>query len=353
MLFLNHNRLVLYFLFICASLSTAWADHVVLKNGDRVTGSIVKKDDKNLTVKTDPFGAVTAPWDQVESIVADKPLNIVLRDGRTFQGTLATTDGKVEVTTAQTRVTVALAEIATIRNADEQKAYERLLHPGLGELWTGTGTIGFSGTAGNSRTLTYTTGLTADRVTKTDHISLYFNAIKASALIDGKNTDTAQAVRGGISYGHNVNPRLFVSVFNNDEYDQFQDLDLRFTVGGGLGFHALKAKRSSLDLVAGGDYSRSRFSTPLTQDSAEFYWGDEYTLKLLGATSLTQSYKMFNDLTQTGVYRVNFDIGLGTKILKWLSWNVSLSDRYLSNPVPGRKTNDFLYTTGIGITFAR
>ena len=44
---------------------------------------------------------------------------------------------------------------------------------------------------------------------------------------------------------------------------------------------------------------------------------------------------------------------LSTKIWKWLSWNVSLSDRYLSNPAPGRKTNDVLYTTGLGITFAR
>ena len=71
------------------------------------------------------------------------------------------------------------------------------------------------------------------------------------------------------------------------------------------------------------------------------------------ATSLVQSYRMFNDLTNTGTYRVNFDLGLSTKIMKWLSWNVALSDRYLSDPAPGRKTNDFLYTTGIGITFAR
>ena len=39
--------------------------------------------------------------------------------------------------------------------------------------------------------------------------------------------------------------------------------------------------------------------------------------------------------------------------ITWLTWNLSLSDRYLSNPVPGRKTNDFLYTTGLGIAFAQ
>jgi len=340
-------------LLLAVILPPVWADQALLKNGDRITGSVVKKDGKDLTIKTDQFGVIVVAWDQLESLTAEKPLTIVLKDGRTYQGTLTTADGKITVTSPQARVTVAFADISALRNADEEKAYQRLLHPGLGELWAGTGTIGFAGTAGNSETLTYTTGFTADRVTRTDKTSLYFNAIKASALVNGKNTDTAQAVRGGISYGHNVNPRLFVSVFNDDEYDRFQNLDLRFVIGGGVGLHAVKTKRSSLDIVAGADYNHARFSTPLTQVSGEAYWGDEYTLKLSVSTSLTQSYRMFDTLSDTGDYRVNFDIGLGTKIFKWLSWNVSLSDRYLSDPAPGRKTNDFLYTTGIGITFAR
>jgi hypothetical protein len=45
----------------------ASADQVVLKNGDRVTGSIIKKGGKNLTIKTDSFGVVTTSWDQVGS----------------------------------------------------------------------------------------------------------------------------------------------------------------------------------------------------------------------------------------------------------------------------------------------
>jgi putative salt-induced outer membrane protein YdiY len=177
--------------------------------------------------------------------------------------------------------------------------------------------------------------------------------IKASARIDNESKDTAEAVRGGISYGHNVSSRLFISVFNDYEYDRFQNLDLRFVIGGGLGLHAYKSERSRLDMLAGVAYNRSSFSTPLLRESAELYWGDEYSLKLSSATTLVQSYRMFNDLTNSGMYRVNFDLGLSTKLLKRLTWNVSLSDRYLSDPAPGRKKNDFLYTTGLGITFAK
>ena len=337
----------------CMLITSAWADQLVLKNGDRVTGSIVKKDGKSVTIKSDAFGVITAAWDQVESLTADKPLTVVLENGQSAQGTLRTVGGKVEVTAPTGTLSATPAEIAVMRDASEQHAYERLQHPGWGELWAGTASLGLAGTGGNSRTLTFTTGVNAERVTNTDKTSLYFKAIKASALINGVNADTARAVRGGIGYDHNLSPRLFVTVFNDYEFDQFQDLDLRFVLGGGLGFHALKTERSVLDLLAGIDYNHSSFSTPLTRSSAEFFWGDEYALKLTGATSLVQSYRMFHDLTNTGDYRVNFDIGASTKIGKWLSWDVSLSDRYLSHPAPGRKTNDFLYTTGLGVTFAR
>jgi len=353
MQFLRWSKLFLAFLMVGALLPAAWADHVVLKNGDRVTGNIVKKDDKNLTIKTDQFGVIAIPWDQIESVVADKAINIVLQDGRQFQGTLSLTGGKVEVITSQTSISFAPEDIAALRNDEEEKAYQRLLHPGWGELWTGTGTIGLAGTAGNAKTLTFTTGVNASRTTKTDKTSISFSFIKASARIDNESRGTAEAVRGGISYNRNADSRLFFSVFNDYEYDRFQNLDLRFVLGGGLGFHALKNDKSSLDMLAGLAYNRSSFSTPLVRNSAEFYWGDEYSLKLGSATSLVQSYRMFNDLTELGAYRVNFDIGLSTKLLAWLSWNVSLSNRYLSDPAPGRKTNDFLYTTGLGITFAR
>jgi putative salt-induced outer membrane protein YdiY len=338
---------------LCGLLSTAWADQIVFKNGDRVTGSIVKQDGKTITIKTDHFGVVAAPWEQVASITADKPLTVVLQDGRTVQGTLSTTGTTIEVVTPAGRVAATPLQITTLRDAGEQAAFERLQNPGLGDLWAGAATLGLAGTAGNARTSTFTAGVNAARVTRTDKTSLYFNVIKASAVINGRSAETAQAVRGGVAYNRNVSSRVFFNVFNDYEYDRFQNLDLRFVIGGGAGYHAVKTDRSSLDLLAGFDYNHSKYNTPLTRNSGEFFWGDEYTLKMTGATSLVQSFRMFNNLSDTGSYRVNFDVGAVTKVVKWLTWNVSLSDRYLNNPAPGRKTNDFLYSTGLGISFAK
>jgi putative salt-induced outer membrane protein YdiY len=341
------------FVYAACFLSNAWADQVVMRNGDRVTGAIIKQDGKTITIKTDMFGVVTAPWDQVVSLQSEQQVNVVLKDGKTLLGTLSTNAGKVEVAGKDTKTGVAPGEVTSIRNADEQRAYERLLEPGLLQLWSGSGSVGWAGTNGNAKTLTFTTALNAARVTSTDKTSVYFSMIKASALVNGTTAGTAQAVRGGIGYDHNVSPRLFVNAFNDYEYDKFQNLDLRFVLGGGFGYHAWKGERSALDLLGGVDFNHSSFSTPLTRNSAEAFWGDEYTLKLTRASSLIQSFRMFDALSDGGTYRLNFDIGLSTKLERWFTWNLALSDRYLSNPAPGRKTNDWLYSTGLGLTFGK
>ena len=99
----------LWWLMVSASLllSAARADEVVMKNGDRVTGAIVKQDGKTITVKTDNFGMVTAAWDKVASVKSDQAVHVVLKDGKTLVGTVAPSDGKVEITTKDTKVDVS------------------------------------------------------------------------------------------------------------------------------------------------------------------------------------------------------------------------------------------------------
>jgi hypothetical protein len=359
--FLKYSVLSLVALVAAVSAS---ADQVTLKNGDRVTGSIVKKDDKNLTVKSDLMGEVTIPWDQVTEIKTNEQLNVVLA-GQTakppavIKAGITEDNGQITLSTGQgAPQTVAPAGIAAIRDNAEEAAYERLLRPGILQLWTGTVTLGLAGTAGNAQTSSFTTAMNTSRTTNHDLIALYFNAVKSSATANGISSNTAEAIRGGWKYGRNFDSRLDVSVFNDYAYDRFQDLDLRFVIGGGLGYKAWKPKKGSLLLSGGFDYDRDKFSASattaaFTRTSGEVYWGDDFAYKMSGATSITQSARMFNNLSIGGEYRANFDLAANTKVAKWLIWNLAFGDHYLSDPVPGLKPNDILYTTGIGVTFGK
>lgn len=338
---------------LAACVLALGADVIVLKNGDRATGSVVKKDAATLTFKSTHFGTISLPWDQVESITTESLLHAELADGQNVQGRLSTVNGRVRIGTQS----VAPADVKVLRDDNEQAVYERLLRPGWGQRWAGTVTLGWAGTTGNAQTNTLSVGMNAARATNTDRTTVYLNAIKAAALLNGTKSGTAQAVRGGAGYSRNLAKRLFFSGFSDWEYDRFQALDLRVALGGGLGFHVWKSERGRLDLPFGLAWSHSTFDPAprpkFTRNAAEAYWGDDLTFKMSSRTSLTQSYRMFNNLSDTGQYRANFDVGASTQLFKKLSWNVSLSDRYLSNPASGRKTNDLLYTTGIGINFAR
>jgi hypothetical protein len=339
------------------AVPVCWGDQIVMKDGDRVTGSIVKKDGATVTVQSKNFGLVTLKWDDIATITTDQAINVVLPDERTVKGNIQTREGKIEVAAGGAPQIVTPTEIVALRNEKEQAAHERLLHPGLLDLWVITGSLNIAGAKGNAATSTLTTPINFVRASNTSRTTAYFNSIRSKATVDGVSALTARAVRGGWGYNRNLTKKLFASAFNDYEYDQFQSLDLRVVLGGGLGYNLWVGETGRFSLAAGAAWNREKFdpvdAPDLTRNSAEAYWGNDFNYKLNTRTTLVQGFRMFNNLSNGGEYRVNFDLGAATQLTKWLTWNISVSDRYLSNPVAGRKNNDLLYSTGFGFTFAR
>ena len=355
--YLKNNLLFLPALLFLLACNLALADQIVMKDGDRITGSIVKKDGDKLTVKSKNFGLITLKWSDVEAVKTDQPVNVVLPTERTVKANLETRNSNVLVVAEGNPQPVPPADIVALRNDEEQRAYERFLRPGLLDLWQVTGSLNIAGSKGNAETSTLTTPINFLRVSNSSRTNAYFNSIRSTATIGGVSAQTAKAIRGGWGYSRNVTKKLFANTFNDYEYDKFQSLDLRVVLGGGMGYQVWTGERGRLALLAGVAWNHEEF-TPVdrasfSRNSAEGYWGNDFNYKLNSRTTLVQSFRMFNNLSNTGEYRVNFDSGATTQLTKWLTWNLSLSDRYLSNPVVGRKNNDLLYSTGFGFSFSR
>jgi hypothetical protein len=328
-------------------------DEIKMKDGDRITGSVVKKDGDAVTIKSKNFGEVKLKWSDVAEIKTDQPLNVVLGD-RTVKATIQSQGSQLQVG----EQSVTPGEITAVRNDDEQKIYERFRHPGLLDLWAISGSLNIAGARGNAETSTLILPINFVRATNTSRTTAYFNTIRSTATIGGVSARTAQAVRGGWGYNRNITKRVFLNGFNDYEYDKFQSLDLRTVLGGGAGYSVRKGEFGQLSAVAGIAWNREAFgassaAAAFTRRSAQGYWGDDFSYKLSARTSLTQAFRMFNNLTDSGNYRTNFDFGATTQLVRWLSWNIDLSDRYLSNPAPGRKKNDLVYSTGFGFSFVR
>jgi hypothetical protein len=113
------------------------ADQVSLKNGDRLTGAIVKSDAKTLVLKTEAAGDVTFQWSAIDAINSTQPLHVGLAGGQMVVGPVATKDGQIQVTTLTAGVVTASKDsVQVIRSDSEEAAYDaamaRLQHPHLG-----------------------------------------------------------------------------------------------------------------------------------------------------------------------------------------------------------------------------
>ena len=80
----------------CFFAVSVMADQVTLKNGDRLTGSIVKSDAKTLLIKTEFAGEVNVQWDAVSGMVSSQPLHLALKDAQTIVGTVNAADTKLK-----------------------------------------------------------------------------------------------------------------------------------------------------------------------------------------------------------------------------------------------------------------
>jgi putative salt-induced outer membrane protein YdiY len=342
----------------------ALADQIVLKNGDRLTGSIKKSDGKVVVIKTDAAGEVTVKFDAIQTLTSAGELSVTL-GGKTVKGDRVTVqDEKVVVATKSGPVEAPKSTVTMMRNPEEQVAFEKSLHPGLLEGWNGGLNLGFALTRGNSQTKNLNIAFNAVRTGFHDKLLLYETSIyAANDLPTATPHTTANAVGGGVRYDHDLTPRLFAFVNGDFYHDGLQFLDLRAIFGGGLGVHVIKSNATVLDLLAGANYTHESYSsfvlatTPptevasVTRSLAGLTLGDSFVHKVGKGTVITQGLLFYPDLTHTGEYRGTFNLGTVTKINKWFGWQNSFADIYVSDPPGGTKKNDLQLATGLNFTF--
>lgn len=331
-----------------------FADHVTLNNDDRLTGTIVKSDGKVLTLKTDALGTVEIQMPAIRSFSSDKTMFLETGSTKqTYSGVVqAAGDSVTIITPSGPPVTIAKGEIASLRSAEEHQAYEKAQHPGLTQGWTGGANVGFGLTGGNSQTANLGLGFNAIRQGANDKITAYATSVYSVNNAPGASpSTTANTVEGGIRYDHDLTPRLFAFVSADFMADELQTLDLRSVLGGGLGYHIIKSDSTTLDLLAGANYTREHYDA-FTRSFPSALAGEELMHKFRRNTVITQKLHFYPNLSDVGEYRTQFDLGSVTKISKWFGWQLTFSDVYITNPPPGKKGNDIVFTTGLNVAFA-
>ena len=366
------RRLLLLVSLCWLFVSAGKADQVTLKNGDRLTGTIVTTDDtaKTLLIKTDLEGDVTLPWDAVTAIVSSQPLHLTLSDGRVIVGRVSTSDGTLQVATAGAgEVSTPREAVKAIRNDQEQAEYDKLQHPGLLDFWSGLLDFGLSLTAGNSSTTALSIAGKAARVVPKNKLTLYYTQVYSKDSRVSPSLITANSIHGGVRDEFSLTTRVYAFAFTDFDSDVLQNLNIRNVLGGGLGYHVIDTKNTRFDVFGGASFNQEYFSAYTTANPtpppasiavpaqsrhfAEVLVGQSLSSKLSPRTTVSEQVSFFPNLSSLGNYRITADANAVTKIKAWLSWQITFGDRYISNPPLGLKGNDLLLSTGLRLTFGR
>lgn len=352
------RRISFIFAMMALFVSLAKADQVLLKNGDRLTGTIVHLDSNNLLVKTDALGNVKVQWDAVAKITADAPLHVNADGAQVEAGAIERSPkGETITTTGDTAFLIAPGRILSLVSQTEHIAAEqksaRGEHREALAIWNGTLDAGVSGARGNSDTTNMSMGLRGARVTGRDRFSIYVNSLLASNRASGATeaTTSANTIRSGLRYDMNVSDHVFTFAFTTLETDHVQHLNMRNVFGGGAGYRLAQSQSTTLDVFSGASLNRENYSYGAPDRSTgEMLVGQDLQYHLNDRTSIGGRMSLFPNLSTPGEYRAVIDTTATTKFTKWIGWQVTVSNTYVTNPPLGTRNNDLLVSTGIRLS---
>jgi putative salt-induced outer membrane protein YdiY len=349
----------------------AFGDEIRVNNGDRITGKVTKVTSSNIMIRTEYAGNISVSLASIEGISSDVVFHFELKGGSVVIGKITgIPEGSHAVTIENANEgekQIEIAKINAVRSNSEQEEYIRRKAHKWTDFWNGNMNLGYTLTTGNTKTRSLATGANLARETQKDKITMYANYAQSTSVSNLFGVTKNDVVRGGWRYQYNIPKGFYVFAFTDFEHNNGQYLDLRIAPGTGFGYYITKNKYVELETFGGVSMSnedffcksgdlineneRCSFANKIIRNSAEGLIGESLVLKLNDKIYFNKRLQIFSNISQGGEYRGALDSSFNVKLMKWLTWNITASDRYLSNPPIGSKNNDLLLTTGFGFTF--
>ena len=348
---------------VCAIL--AWlvmptvllADEVRLNDGSRLVGKIEELCDGKLSISTDFAGVMKIDVAKVASIVSDSKVNVALKSGDRLVGTItSTSDGSAStVNSAVGAAAVTTEQIVAIwpegKPSPEDRAAQKAVEA-LMPKWTATVEGGIIATEGNTDTMNG--NLRAELLRKTTEEVLRFYASADYAEQDDERTKH-QVIVGSRYENRLGNPwenwgkDYFWYIGSEFEYDEFENLDLRATVAGGLGHYWIQEERMDLTTRLGLGYRHQSFrdgrttDDPILDAGLDFRWDIREWLRFTHAMVYNPSIEEFSD------YRLTLDDAFSLPLAKSDKWRfkTGVRNEYNSRPAPGFDNLDSTYYANI------
>ncbi len=215
------------------------ADEVRLKNGDRLTGQVIRMQQGKLILKTGYAGEIGIVWQEVAGLETDRPMKVMLKDDTAMEGTAKATETgsiKLHSSTLETSAVIRLDDVKAI-NPEPVKTVKI----------TARANVNITNQRGNTSSDNY--DLQGEFTARTAKNRYVVGGELNKEDSEGTTISQNWLVHG--DYSRFLNKKWYLFTNTLFEHDEFNDLKLRSTLGAGAGYQIFETPLVNLSISAG------------------------------------------------------------------------------------------------------
>ncbi len=318
---------------MCASVR---ADEVVLKNGDRITGTVEALTDGKLSIKTEYAGVVKIDWAQVETFSTDEPIYVTIGDN-VIRATVSEADAGTATLSSEDWLETEPIELSRLSAMSyKPKPAVRV-----------TGRINFGASSSSGNTNVDKTNGDAEVVARTDKNRVTLGGEINRAKTDG--TETESNWLAYLQYDHFISKRWYAFANTSGENNEFNDIRLRTTFGVGTGYQWFDTEKTKLSFEIGANYVNVDRIESTDTDYPAARWALDFLQRLFDAkTELFHRHEVFSSLDDSNNLFVRTRTGLRLPIIENLNSTIQYNYDWDKNPAPGRVKEDKAWLLTLG-----
>jgi putative salt-induced outer membrane protein YdiY len=315
------------------------ADEVVLKNGDKLTGTIGQIAGGTISFTSPILGALTIKLTDVKSYKTEKPATVQLKNGQTFKSPIVT-GTTTQITTADHQTT----PLKVVKSVNPPA-----------EKWTGSVVINGALERGNTNNASV--GIAANAVLRRDDpvyddrftLGANYNYLKSGKGSDA--TTTTDNWSGLAKYDRFFSTSWYGYVGTGYLHDRIAGIETQVTPGIGTGYQWIEQPNLNFNTEGGANYVYQDLKGAGVDQTADFRLAYHVDAKLNPTVSIFHDVEFLAPFQDPADYLINADAGIRADLTKNFFSQLKVVYHRNDFPASGFVKDDVSFLLGIGWAF--
>ncbi len=329
--------------FFSAAIVFSQNDSLILNNGDVIIGEIKNMERGVVTIETDySDDDFKIEWDGIKEMHTITSFLINTSDGDRFNGAIESSGDKMVLITLDDGGTkeMAFLDIVYLKSVDD----------GFWNKMDAFIDVGFDMMKENNQ-MTFSTRSGIEYMAPVWSLGLTYNT---NFTQRDDVADPSKRTDGGLAGKYFLPKSFYIPVSVTYLKSSELSLNSRWTPSAGVGYYIFRTNHLYWGVDAGAAYNAENYAQPdstpnyYTHNSFEGFFGTDLNLYDIGDFSLSTTARAFPSFTESGRWRVDFNLDTKYDLPLEFYIKIGFSMNYDNQPVTEGSEMDYTLHTGVG-----